>query len=362
MVIADLTNLLRRLWLIVQAFLLALMVSGCDPFADPESMLDEYVKRVARVLDDTPKLTALPDAPGLPRLRERVRDVPALNVSMLEFLGLYGCELHHVIGERNSGLGRVMHPATRLDYELRFIRAADECAAKLEREVLVQRLYEVNALKRAVLADVVWNATWGSREIEGLFTRSRGPLPIATDQNTVSLIAHDLQSMNVMMADIVTGNVTHDVRALEPVYQRWIGHALAGQVVSSAILLSTRLDDAAALIEARVDDEKNPLCYRQMRNARADTMYSMFVSVYAGHVQPYLADVQRVRGALLSPLQSLASLGGASASEPFAQFADATLSEDAETSYWRAFDASIARHTRAWQALLDQCGLRPGQS
>jgi len=311
---------LRSLWLVAQAFLLAVLVSACDPFAEPESMLDEYVTRVGRVLEDTPELTRLPVAPEFPRLRERVRDIPTLNVSMLEFLGLYGCDLQHVIGERNSSLGRVMHPASRLDYEVRFIRAADECAAELEREALVQRLHEVAAFKRDVLSDVAWNAVWGSREIEGLFTRSKGALQVAPDQNAVSLLAHDLQNMEAMMAGIAAGHLGHDVNTLEPVYQRWLGHALAGQVLRSAILLSTRLDDAAKLIEARLDDD-NPLCYRQMRNRRADTMHSMFLSVYAGHVQPYLADVQRVRRAILPPLQSLARLGEDAASERFAEFA-----------------------------------------
>lgn len=351
----------RNPWRGVVVVLLAMLLSACDPFAAPESMLDEYVERVGRVLEISPQLTVVPVAPALPRLRDRVREVPAINASMGEFFGLYGCGLQHVIGERNSSLGRVMHPASRLDYELRFLIAAERCAEEVDREALVERLHEMIALKRAALTDVTWNAVWGSREIEDLFTRSRGALPVAPDQNAVGLLAHDLHSMDAMLTQIAAGQLALDVKLLEPVYQRWLGHALAGQTLRSAILLTTRLNDAAQLIEARTSGNK-PLCLRQQRNRRADIMHSMFLSVYAGHVQPYLADVQRVRRALLPPLQSLARLDEEASRGSFGEFSDAVLSETSALSHWRAFDTAIARHTRAWQALLDQCGMRPGQS
>ncbi len=320
--------------------------------------MDEYVKRVGRVLDVEPHLSPVPVAPELPRRRERVRAIPEHNVGMLDFLGLYGCELQHVVAERNSSLGRVMHPSARLDYELRFLRAADDCIERIEREGLVDRIIGFVESKRETLPDAAWNAVWGTREIEHLFTRSRGALRVSHDRNAVSEMQEALQRMDDTVNRVVRGELEIDVSALDAVYQRWLRQPLMGQTIASAILVSTRLDDAATLIEARLGDR--PLCHKGMRNRRADTMQSMFHSVYAGHVQPYLAQVQRARQDLLPPMRGLAKIPGAGPSPEVENYLRNVVWDD-EHGWWSAFDRAIQRHTRAWQALLDQCGMRPGR-
>lgn len=347
---------MRALILLVATFVLA----GCDPFAQSESMLDEYNRRLARVLEVQPQLTPVPTAPEFPRMRERLRDIEPISVSMLDFLGLYGCELQHVVGERNSTLGRVAHPVSRLDYERRFILAAEECAASIEREALVERLLEVKALKRASLVDAAWNAVWGSREIENHFTRSRGPLPVRMDRNRLSESVQNAKLLEDRIQALVGGDLEQDLAALDGVYQRWLNDALAGQGLRSAILVATRLDDATRLIEQRLGER--PLCLQGRANRQAEIMRNMFGSVYAAEVQPYLADVQRVRRELFPPLAALATLGNRGASDTFDRYVSAVLDESSEHNHWQAFDQAVARHTSAWQALLGQCGMRPGVS
>lgn len=339
---------------------MAMALSACDPFRAPESMLNEYVKRVGRVLDVEVRLSPVPTAPELPRRRDRLRPIPEINVRMLDFLGLYGCELQHVIGERNSSLGRVMHPGSRLEYELRFIRAADDCIAELARESLIERMEEVVTFKRATLSDVAWNAVWGSRELENLFTRSRGRLVIGVDRNALAEMVSELQAMETAVRRIVGGELEVDVKSLDSVYRQWLGQPLMGQLIASAILVTTRLDDAATMIEMRLGN--TPLCHKRMRNRRADIMLSMFRSVYAEHVQPYLADVQRARRDLLPPLQALAEIPGGGADPAFHAYLQLVIAEESEGGWWAAFDSAVQRHTRAWQELLDQCGMQPGRA
>ncbi|HRP96328.1 MAG TPA: DUF3080 domain-containing protein [Rhodocyclaceae bacterium] len=331
---------------------------ACDPFAAPDSMLDEYVTRVGRVLDVEVALSPVPPAPALPRLRERTRPLPEFRVGMRDFLGLYGCGLQHVVGARNSGLGRVMHPSSRLEYELRFIRTADECLPRLERSQLADRLEAVTVAKREALADVAWNAVWGTREVEDLFTRSQGALRIGVDRNAVGNMVDDLRRMEGSVARVLGGELDVDVGALDAVYQRWLSQPLAGQVIRSALLLTVRLNDAAALVEARLGDR--PLCHRKVQTRQAKTMRSMFTAVYVGHVQPYLADVQHVRRELLPPLQALARIEGEGHGDAFDAYLQAAVGDNSEGSHWQAFDRAVARHTRAWQQLLEQCGMRPG--
>ena len=68
-------------------------------------------------------------------MRERVHEIEPISIGMLDYFGLYGCELQYVVGKRNSSLGRVAHPLTRLDYERRFIIAAETCSETFERYV-----------------------------------------------------------------------------------------------------------------------------------------------------------------------------------------------------------------------------------
>lgn len=348
----------KKFMRILAIVFVAALLSGCDPFSQPESMFDEYNQRLARVLDVEPQTTPIPAAPAFPRLRDRVREIEPISLSMLDFLRLYGCELQFVVGERNSILGRVAHPLTRLDYERRFIIAADTCAETIEREALAKQLVEATAQKRASLPDAAWNAVWGSRDIENHFTRSRGALPVRLDRYRVSasvqsavLLAHRIQAL-------VEGELEHDLDALDAVYQRWHYDPMAGQALKSAILVTTRLEDASDLIEQRLGER--PLCHDGRANRQAEIMRNMFSAVYAAEVQPYLADVQRVRRELLPPLLALARLRDSSPSDSFERYVLTVLDDSNENSHWQAFDQAIARHTRAWQRLLDQCGMRPG--
>jgi hypothetical protein len=337
----------------------AALLAGCDPFVSPEGLFEEYVERTARVLDGEAVLTPVPTVEQLPRRRDRVREIAPLDVSMLDFLGLYGCELQHVIGERNSIMGRVMHPATVFDYEVRFLRAADECLGGIDNERLRTRIADVITAKRAQILDAAWNAVWATSEIEDFLTRSRGSLAVKPDRDMASTLAADLRALVDVVARVQQGDLAVDVKALDSVYQRWHSRPLAGQTLRGAMLATTRLDDASRLIEARLGDR--PVCARpDLRPRAAENMRGMFMSVYIGEVQPYLAEVQRVRRELMPPLRDLAAIGGGR-SEPVVRYARLTLGEQDDASLWRRFDRAVARHTRGWQDLLEQCGMRPGQ-
>jgi len=340
--------------------LFGVLLAGCDPFASPESLFDEYVERTARVLDEDAVASPVPTAPALPRRRERVRALPSLDVGMLDFLSLYGCELQHVIGERNSIMGKVMHPGSLLDYELRFVRAAEECADEIGSERLRARLAEVVAIKRAALPDVAWNAIWGSEEIEHLLTRSRGPLAVGHDRDMAGTMASDLAALGSVVDAIHEGRTDLDVAALDAMYQRWHSRALVGQAVRAALLATTRLEDASRIVEARLGGR--PVCAGpQHRPRAAENMRGMFMTVFIGHVQPYLADLARVRRELVEPLAGLADIGETSRSPAVVAYAEQALGDTAADSVWAGFDAAVARHVEAWQMLLQQCGMRPGQ-
>ena len=299
----------------------------------------------------------IPSAPRFPQARERSRHVEPISISMLDFLGLYGCDVQFVVGERNSILGRVAHPLTRLDVERRFILAAETCAETLERESLVEQLEAAATQKRQTLPEVAWNAVWANREIERHFARSRGPLPIQPDLHQASLSARNAEQVSELIGRLLDGELEQNVLTLDPVYQRWSNDPMAGQALMSALLVTTRLNDATRLIEQRLDER--PLCPAGRPNRQSEIMHNVFIAIFVGHVQPYLADVQRVRRQLMPPLLAMSQLHDTAPGGALESYFTMVLDDQSENGYWQAFDQAISDHTQAWQALLDQCGMAP---
>ena len=140
--------------------ILAVSVTGCDPFASPDSMMDEYLSRLARVLNVEKQQTALEPVRLIPSVRDRRAEIPKIDITVLEFLSLYGCELQVVVAERNSILGRVMTPLNRLRYNLRFIATAQACLANTDKPALKYSLQRAIEQKQQLLPSVAWNAVW----------------------------------------------------------------------------------------------------------------------------------------------------------------------------------------------------------
>ena len=69
-----------------------------------------------------------------------------------------------------------------------------------------------------------------------------------------------------------------------------------------------------------------------------------------------------MRRELFPPLRALAAVGRGSPGPAFSAFIDTALDTRGEQGPWRDFDRAVARHTAAWQALLEQCGMAPGGS
>jgi hypothetical protein len=344
----------RRWWLCLCLPLLA----ACQPFNDARPMMDEYLERVARVLDLEPHYSPITPPRQMPRRRDRVLSMPELELGMLDFLSLYGCELQYVVGERNSIMGRVMQPANRLRYELRFIQAARTCMPTLVDDDLRTVLAEAVASKRASLPLAVWNATWGTAEVETLFTLSKGDYPVAAEGNPVADLGREARQLDAAVARLLAGDLSVSLDFLDLVLQRWQADYRAGQLLQSASRLVARLDDATALVRQRL--EGRPLCLNGRPNPKADIARSLFFKIYIGRVQPYLSDVIRARDALIWPLARLAERQADTMPETFRPWYRRYLSSTAADSLWRALDRAIGDHTQAWQRLLEQCGMRPG--
>ncbi|MBU2955130.1 DUF3080 domain-containing protein [Marinobacter sp. F3R08] len=337
---------------------LALILAGCNPFSEAGPMMDEYVERLARVLEAPPQFSEIDSANQLPRRRDRVLTVPELDMGMLDFLSLYGCELQYVVGEKNSVMGRVMQPLNRLRYEVRFIEAARECLPEIEDEDFSDELEEAIESKLESLPIAIWNATWGVEEIEKLFTLAKGYYPVAAEGNPVSDLAVDIDRLNAAVARLRADDLTVSLEFAGSVHQRWQAEYRAGQLINSALLLTARLQDGTRLLMQRI--EGRPLCLNGQPNNQSDIVQNMFFSVYIEKIQPYMSSVRQARTALIEPFEHLARIQTDVMPERFADWYQRHLSQDAPKGLWQELDAAMMEHTRAWQELLGQCGMRPG--
>lgn len=336
---------------------IVILLAGCNPFSDARPMMNEYVERVGRVLDAEPELSEVPVAEQMPRRRNRVLQMPDLELGMLDFLSLYGCELQYVVGEKNSVLGKVMQPLNRLRYEVRFIRTAGECLETVDDEKLQDVLREAIASKRESLPIAIWNATWGVEEVETLFTLAKGEYPVEA-KDPLSDLARDARQLNKAVATLLEPSLDVDLGFWGKVHQRWQAEYLAGQLINSARLVTTRLGDATRLIRQRL--EGRPLCLNGKPNSQSDIVQGMFFSIYIGKIQPYLADVRRARTDLIEPLSELALMQAGAMPEQFEGWYQSVLALEGNKSVWASLDKAVETHTKGWQALLEQCGLRPG--
>ncbi|WP_247869933.1 DUF3080 family protein [Methylophaga sp. SB9B] len=336
---------------------LMLLLSACDPLAKPDTLMDEYVKRLANVLDVEPNYSELVAIERIPRSRERTLSIAETDINMLDFLKLYGCELQFVVGEKNAILGRVMQPLNSLRYELRFIEAARTCLAEIDNEQLRQKVVVAIETKQQNLPRVIWNATWGTDEIAQLTSLSNGLYQPEQSQHEISQYGNDIQYLNDVIGKLQSGDYSVDLTYLGNIQQSWQYGSRAGQLHNSARLLITRLDDATQILQQRIHQQ--PLCSQSKPNKQARVVESMFYSVYIGKVQPYMASVNRAAGQLFEPLSELAQLQQHVMPESFKPYYSLSLNWDDETGLWALYQQRVREHTEAWQDLLEQCGLRP---
>jgi len=353
--------------------LAAIFLAACNPFDEARPMMDEYVERLGRVLDTAPQFSEPAPAPILPRRRERVLDMPELELGMLDFLSLYGCDLQFVVGEKNSILGKVMQPLNRLRYELRFIASAEKCLQSSGDDDgdkdLQDTLRQAISSKRENLPIALWNATWGVEEVENLFTTSKGFYPVIAE-NPLSDLAREAVQLERVARSLLNGELDQNLDFAGAVQQRWQAEYHAGQLINSALLVAARLNDGTELIQRRL--AQRPLCLNGKPNNQSTIVHDMFFSVYIGKVQPYLAELRRARTDLLEPLAQLAQIQTAVMPQSFQRWQARALPTEAgveragvenvveSASVWSDLDQALAEHTRGWQQLLEQCGLRPG--
>lgn len=338
-----------------------LMISSCNRAPEASQQMDNYLERVGRVLDAT--WTPF-DHQGLsqyrlPARRDRLLPVAEQRIGMLELLvESRRCQtLQQSVSQRNSSLGKVMPWSHRLAADGELIQALDDCVAVLRedpsREALVKDLQQIAETKREELPAVFWNALNGSPEFDYYLRFADSPLPVSETLLSDQAAIGALQQLTAIGEEL-PGQLPPARNVLEDHFQAIQRSQRGSELIHSLARLTHMLEQATLMLGS---ERARKLCPLGQPTQRSQILLNVFVTFYAGEIQPYLAQVQRLGQPWQQSLNELAQVQAI----PDATAAYLQALVVSERSLWARYQQELAAHSSAWQEVLGQCQLRPGQ-
>lgn len=336
-----------------------LLLAACSPANDGLALQSDYLERLQRSLDaadvdafDSRSVSQY----RLPARRERLSEIPELRIGLLDLvIDARRCpHLQQLISQRNSSLGKQLLPSQRLGYEGDLLRAIDDCLPHLpEDSSLKATLQRLANDKRQQLRAVFWNALNGSPEFENYLRFADQALPVGTQEDSAALDA--LQRL-ASIGTALPARLPPNSDELDPLFFALYASEQGSQLITSLASLRHTLDAGSEMLEQRQQDR--PLCPLGQATPRGRILQNIFVKFYAGGLQPYLAKVDQRGQQWQSALLQLQRIDGI----PPATRKHLQRLAGEQDSLWQDFRAATARHVKAWQALLNSCGLAPGQA
>ncbi|SFP71231.1 Protein of unknown function [Ectopseudomonas composti] len=335
------------------------MLTGCGPANDGLALQSDYLQRLQRSLDAA-DVNAFDNRSvsqyRLPARRERLSEIPELRIGLLDLIiDARRCpHLQQLISQRNSSLGKQLMPSQRLGYEGDLLRAIDNCLPHLQDDSsLKPALQRLANDKRQQLPAVFWNALNGSPEFEHYLRFADQALPVDAQEDSAALDA--LQRLAHIGAAL-PAQLPPSAEQLEPLYFALYASEQGGQLITSLASLRHTLDAGSELLEQR--QQSRPLCPLGQATPRGRILQNIFVKFYAGGLQPYLAQVDQRGQQWQAALLQLQGIEGI----PTGTREHLLRLAGEQDSLWQDFRTATARHVKAWQTLLNSCGLAPGQA
>ena len=341
---------------------LCLLLTGCERVPLAARQMDNYLDRLGRVLEqqhanyDVTQLSRY----RLPERRDRLLEIAPMRISLIELLvDTQPCKpMQQRVSERNSILGKVMPWSHRLAFEGELIRAIEDCITTLkddpDRDELIVELNQLVTEKRSQLHGVFWNAINASEEFEYYLRFASEPLPVQDQPLEDRLGAQALQQLAIvgqsLPAQLPPSRPDLDANFLA-LYQS----DRSSQLIHSLSRLTHTLEQATAMLG-------NPaaarLCPMGQPTSQSRILLNVFVLFYAGEIQPQMAQVQRLGRPWAESIMQLSSVPEI----PSATADYLAVLAAGENSLWTHYQRQITAHSEAWQRVLGNCGMRPGQA
>ena len=256
------------------------LVTSCAP---PNHNDDsDYAQRISNTLKVAQSIEALPYQPQVPPTWAKATETQQ-QLNLLEFISLTGCDLQHVIGDKNSNLGKHAPASVALLQTLSFLNAAESCISYLEQEnkqELAQKIRAAANTKKAELAISIGQALFDGPEFSSFW---RNPATPDYPNNLSSDLAATLQTLEKNIQQWLSGDYRYNSAELAQQLlsiKRGDGGALIHELQQTAFAL----EQASSAISHKMEHE--PLCL-QGKSTQAFTYFNNVVTSYfIGQIQP----------------------------------------------------------------------------
>ena len=329
-------------------FILLILMAGCTE--QPRDIHLEYQKRLSNIVNKpqvkAEKLSNI-SQPMLEQLNES-----KISVGVLQLAQLNKCALSTLIAEHNSQLGKLATPASRLIYQIEFIKAAPACLKILDEtsntyqqinaSLIDKKTLLTKHFKHFLYNDVELKKTWQLTHYE-LGTNFNGLVETELALKRIATIKEQINARNYQ--DI---NTHHIYKSLEQLNRFNFNQALITASRNQAYLneLTTNyLKNNIAL---------NRLCDPLKNKKQAQVISNIFKKFYLEQLQPYQS---QLTGALERLMPYYQTLWGDSIDN---QGNLSNLLLDTSTdNLLNRLKESAKHHVVWWQGFYKQCEISP---
>ncbi|MCG8672572.1 MAG: DUF3080 domain-containing protein [Pseudomonadales bacterium] len=334
-----------------------------------EQDYDEYLTRLARVLDQDPsdwkKSVLMGLKPIYPSAKGRRLLVSDTRVGVFDFLALHDCELMQLISERNTSLGRVMSETARFHYEVMILSGIRRCLAELDDDPeLEEALQQIRDIKQVELSRHWWNATWGSDAFDRFFALSQPTLSkkAVSGYETPAIVS--LERYLLLLNEHVTGTQSSqatsylDVASEAERALKDLEFHYGGRLIKSVSMGAGAINEANRLLRTRL--ESRPICINQKPSRQAEILRNVLTKYYVLSFQPHLSALDKEMSQLVRPLSSLNARFSELGTPAVRGFYGAHL--DVNQSYFpqHQLKRALQEHAELWSDLFASCGMQIG--
>jgi hypothetical protein len=332
--------------------ILTLVLAACEG-GSREAMLDNYLVRLGRAVDEVPTEIKPAILSSRPRIEDRYEPQQGIQIDLLDFLKLRSCRLQATIAHRNSILGKLALPSQRLLNSIEFLRRVGPCITQmtaLGEQAIAERLQQAAAKKTAQLPALLWQALLGAEEARQ-FWRQPPDLVTYPEQTGVALISA-LEQLHHLASAWLAGDYAVSGQALEGHLQT-LATGDGGALLAAMGLLSEQMQRADQILTQ--SRQRGPLCPQGRPSERGQILSNVVRLFLIGEAQRWSADLNRRYYLLWPAVQQLEDL--LAAGEPAAH------------RRWRAgrdrametFRAAPRNHVKMLSPILQRCALAPSR-
>ncbi|MFY8328326.1 DUF3080 family protein [Pseudoalteromonas sp. ZZD1] len=274
----------KRIFVYLTMLVSILLTTGCSE--QPSDTYNEYQSRLANSLS-----SPIPTHAELNNIKLNFQPLAKqtkLNVSILQLAQLNSCALSTLIAEHNSQLGKVATPATKLIYQIEFIKAAPICLRTLDKTSnSYQQIQAAMRHKKSQLKTYFTQFLYAEAELKQSWLLT----PYELDTNLNGLVETELALQQLAnIKNQITAeqyqqiNTHHIYKSLEQLNRFNFNQALI-----TAVRKQTLLNNVTTNYLADID--LTSLCNPIKNKKQAHIVSNVFKKYYLTQLQPYQAQL-----------------------------------------------------------------------